>query len=215
MEITRDPNATAEELWNYYMLEYSSKNFIVRRLLDNYYRDIRKVIGFLGSDARLLEIGCAAGESSRRILQFLSGQHFEVSEHDPRLVRKLQENGFPLKVIQESVYELYREDGSFDGVFFLEVMEHLRDPHQALRELFRVSRKYVIISVPHEPIWRLLNLLRGKYWGKFGNTPGHINHWSLPALKDLVSQYGKIIRAYLPPPWIILLAGVNSASRAK
>jgi len=210
MYIFEDPNATDQQLWDYYMLEYKNKNFIVKKLFDHYYSDLREIIDFMDKNDRLLEVGCAAGESSRRILQLLTGQHFEASEYDSRLVKKLQETGFPVKVTQESVYELRREDRSFDGIFFLEVLEHIDDPHKALSELFRVSKKYVIISIPHEPIWRFLNIIRGKYLNNFGNTPGHINHWSLRSLKKLVSQYGEILKIYIPIPWIILVAKVKS-----
>ena len=42
-------------------------------------------------------------------------------------------------------------DNSFDGVTCLEVIEHLPVPvyEQAIKELSRISRKYVIISVPY------------------------------------------------------------------
>jgi hypothetical protein len=40
----------------------------------------------------------------------------------------------------------------------------------------------------------------------WGNTPGHINHWSEAKLVKLISNYGEVIKVYHPIPWIILLA---------
>lgn len=41
------------------------------------------------------------------------------------------------------------EDDSFDVVTALDVIEHLNDPHSALKELCRVAKKSVIISLPN------------------------------------------------------------------
>jgi SAM-dependent methyltransferase len=41
------------------------------------------------------------------------------------------------------------EDNAFDIVTALDVLEHLNDPHSALRELFRVARSAVFISLPN------------------------------------------------------------------
>jgi ubiquinone/menaquinone biosynthesis C-methylase UbiE len=101
---------------------------------------------------------------------------------------------------------LQRKNGEFDCLFLLEVLEHLANVDLALKELFRVSRNYVVISVPHEPIWSILNILRLKYLKSVGNTPDHINHWSPASIKRLFSRYGKIEKTYLSLPWIIVLA---------
>ena len=83
-------------------------------------------------------------------------------------------------------------------------MEHLENPEKALSELARITKKYVIISTPNEPIWRILNCVRGKYIKDFGNTPGHINHWSSKSLKKMISKYFKIIEVKKPLPWTIV-----------
>ena len=63
---------------------------------------------------------------------------------------------------------------AFEAVVCTEVLEHLEEPEKALRELLRVTRRWVILSVPREPLWRVLNMVRGAYLRHFGNTPGHI-----------------------------------------
>jgi len=63
---------------------------------------------------------------------------------------------------------------SYDLTIACEVLEHLEDPGQALTEIDRVTKQSVLISVPQEPMWRILNMARGKYWSDLGNTPGHV-----------------------------------------
>ena len=41
------------------------------------------------------------------------------------------------------------DDGSFDIVAVLDVLEHLNSPHRALKEILRVAKKGVFISLPN------------------------------------------------------------------
>jgi ubiquinone/menaquinone biosynthesis C-methylase UbiE len=206
-----EKNATPEELWEYCMEEYRNPNIIVKYLLEKFFEKIKRLAAKMENVNNILEVGCGAGESSRRIGALFEGKNFEVSEYDGRYITKLRETGFPYKIRQESVYELKREDNAFDCIFLLEVLEHLEDVETALAELFRVSGRYVIISVPHEPWWCLSNLLRLKYVRHWGNTPGHIGHWSPRKLIKLVKKYGNILEVRKSFPWIILMATVARA----
>jgi hypothetical protein len=82
----------------------------------------------------------------------------------------------------------------------------LEDPEKALKELVRVSSKYVILSVPNEPFFMLSNFLRGKNLQRWGNDIEHINHWTLWSFKGFVKKYLKIIFSSSPFPWILLIA---------
>jgi len=155
-----------------------------------------------------LEVGCGAGISSLRINRMLLGRRFEVSDVDDRAIQQFEKIKFPIPFRQESVLNLQRKNGEFDCVFLLEVLEHVPDYKKALSELFRVSKKYVVVSTPNEPIWRILNMVRGKYLNALGNTPDHVNHWSTLALVKLLGEYGDVIKIYMPLPWTILVVKV-------
>ncbi len=68
--------------------------------------------------------------------------------------------------------------GEFDLVTAIEVLEHVPDPVHTLAEMARCAERHLLVSVPREPLWRMLNMARGAYWRELGNTPGHLNHWS-------------------------------------
>ena len=89
----------------------------------------------------------------------------------------------------------------------------MEEPKQVLDLLFRASKDYIFITIPNEPLWRILNMARGKYWRKLGNTPGHIQHWNRKSIAKLVHETGnrgvkmqKIVTSF---PWIILLVKVR------
>jgi hypothetical protein len=70
----------------------------------------------------------------------------------------------------------------------------------------RVARRHVLLSVPREPLWRVLNVARGAYWRDWGNTPGHVQHWSRDEFVALVSRYFTLTRVVAPFPWTMVLA---------
>ncbi|MDG2169878.1 MAG: hypothetical protein P8L44_18365, partial [Opitutales bacterium] len=64
---------------------------------------------------------------------------------------------------------------------------------------------HYVFSVPREPIWRILNMARFKYLGDWGNTPGHLNHWSLNSFTKSVTENGfEIVEVLNPFPWIMV-----------
>ena len=54
----------------------------------------------------------------------------------------------------------------FDLVLAIEVLEHVPEPDGGARASSAGSpARDVVLSVPREPIWRVANMARGKYWG--------------------------------------------------
>jgi 2-polyprenyl-3-methyl-5-hydroxy-6-metoxy-1,4-benzoquinol methylase len=208
-EFSENEILNSKEL-EYLVQKYKERNPISRALINNFYLVIQKIILLLEPTDRVLEAGCGAGLSSLRIYRMLQGKYFEVSDVDDNAMRQFEKLGFPVPFQQESVLALKRKNDEFDCVFLLEVLEHVPEYRKALSELFRVSRKYVVVSTPNEPLWRILNMLRGKYLRDLGNTPDHINHWSRSALVKLVREYGEIVKVYSPLPWTIVVAKVIS-----
>lgn len=209
-----ESKVSPEELLKWFLTEYESQSFVSRVLLNNFFTTIGKIKSFISPSAKLLEIGCGVGISSLKIMEMLPEYYFEASEMNEVYINKMRESKFPFKVTQESVLDLQREDNSFDCIFLLEVLEHIEDYEKALSEIFRVSRNFVVLTVPNEPLWRILNIVRGKYFKQYGNTPGHINHWSPSSFSKLISKYGRIKKIFLPLPWIVVFAIVNQVPEA-
>ncbi|MCA9360365.1 class I SAM-dependent methyltransferase, partial [Candidatus Kaiserbacteria bacterium] len=154
----------------------------------------------------ILEVGCGAGFSAERIIPMChQGSTYEGSDLLSDLTNLASERNPGTVFTPESVYDLRRDDNSFNLIIGLEMLEHLEDPEKALMEMRRVSSQYLLLSVPREPIWRILNMTRLKYLSDLGNTPGHLNHWSTRTFKKFVSQAGKVTEVRTPLPWTMVL----------
>jgi hypothetical protein len=52
-------------------------------------------------------------------------------------------------------------------------------------------------------------MLAGRNLRAFGNTPGHLNHWSKRAFAELVSGYARVERIESVFPWTLAVASVG------
>jgi ubiquinone/menaquinone biosynthesis C-methylase UbiE len=148
--------------------------------------------------------------STEKIKRMLPpGALLHASDINRQRLAAARERNPGVPIVEESIYNLSRPDKSYDLVFVLEVLEHLDDPRRALEEVCRVSRRWVICSVPREPVWRALNLMRLKYVGGLGNTPGHVNHWSKAAFTEFVAEKLNVRSRLSPFPWTMIVGEVK------
>ncbi len=187
-----------------YFNKHESKNKIYRFLVKGYKNTLLALVADLPINS-LLEIGSGEGY----ILSYIRQQKPEIqmigSDIDYSLISS-SENFQSFSRIVTSGESISFKAQSFDCVVACEVLEHVPHPEKVLDELYRVTRQYVLISVPREPEWRLLNMLRLKYLRQLGNTPGHINHWSKKQILALVEKYFCVLHVKTAFPWTFILA---------
>jgi len=185
--------------------KYHVKNPLVAFLIGRFFERISGVLGEVQPQS-ILDAGCGEGELLRRGV--LGAAFSTVSlDRNRDALAEIRTHTAGTHPVCGSVLQLPFARGSFDAVLCLEVLEHLEDPAAAVRELLRVARKAVVLSVPYEPYFRLGNLLRGKYLGRLGNHPEHIQHWNMrrlrrflePAVREMPCEI-KLAEAF---PWIV------------
>lgn len=190
---------------NYYD-KYKSENPIVKRMMADFFKSMEELLDGINFQ-NILEAGCGEGN----VAAFLKNRYgvpvdaFDISE---KVIAKAKEDFKDIHFSVGSIYEIKAADESYDIVIASEVLEHMEEPEKALAELLRVSKKYVFVSVPREPLWRLLNLCRLKYIHDFGNTPGHIQHWSKASFKKFYMKTTELLDVKIksPTPWTMLLS---------
>lgn len=187
---------------NYYD-KYASKNFIVKWLMRGFFDALDQCLSKI-TFSDVLEVGCGEGEVSKYIHHKYDCT-IEGFDIGGEAIKKAKRNAPDIPFYVKSIYESGYGDHTKDLVVCCEVLEHLEDVKLALTELARISNGYILLSVPREPIWRVLNIARFRYLAQLGNTPGHINHWSKREFIKLVSAYGEIMAIENPLPWTIVL----------
>lgn len=159
----------------------------------------------------VLDVGCGEGFLLEHLPPLQSYVGVDYSADAINLAQNSKFKAQNLKKIpniqfqKENVYKLPFFDNSFDLVTCLEVLEHLENYEKALQEIKRVTKKWAILSVPHEPWFQMSNFLRGKYLKTLGNHPEHINKWNPKQFKQLIRKYFTIKKESYSFAWQLYL----------
>ena len=186
-------------------IKHTSKNPIQKFLISNFYSSLISLVETL-SPSTILDAGCGEGFTMNKLSKNSIVKKIEGIEYEKEAI-SLGKKLFPKLIFKEgSAYDLPYKDNAFDLVVCTEVLEHLEEPTKALREVLRVSNKYILISVPNEPFFMLANFIRGKNLSRLGNDPGHINHWTIGSFLGFLKKNGlRVKKIKLPFPWILIL----------
>lgn len=185
--------------------KYASANPVARLLLKRFLQEISEMSRRVAPDS-LLEVGCGEGFLARHLRTWLPNCRITGIDLTETIIDEAVRADRSLHFSAQSVYRLAFPSESFDLVVGAEVLEHLESPRDALREIFRVTRKYALLSVPREPLWRTLNMARFAYWSDLGNTPGHVQHWTSNEFISLVRSVFEVQAQARPLPWTVVLA---------
>jgi ubiquinone/menaquinone biosynthesis C-methylase UbiE len=136
----------------------------------------------------VLEVGCGEGF----VLKYLAEQRplwrlvgCDLSAGAIAYARRQCPTWIELDVAD--IYRLPIPRAAFDLVICSEVLEHLADVPAALAELKRVSRGHVLITVPHEPYFRVLARLA--VWLRLGPDPEHRQFWTAGGFRRLMRTH--------------------------
>jgi 2-polyprenyl-3-methyl-5-hydroxy-6-metoxy-1,4-benzoquinol methylase len=188
--------------------KHTHKNPIQRFLLANFFKNLVKLTQAKTVDS-ILDVGCGEGFTLNRLKENGIGKRLEGIEYLQAAI-DLGRKTYPDVLIKKgTIYNLPYKTDSFDLVLCTEVLEHLEKPQDALKELVRVSKKYLVISVPNEPFFMLAQLIRGKNWSRLGNDIEHINHWTIFGFPQFVKKNAgarvHILARRFPFAWTMLL----------
>jgi SAM-dependent methyltransferase len=189
--------------------KYGSSNPLVRRLMARFEGDLDELLA-AATPGSLLDVGCGEGVLVQRWAQRMGdGRVVGVDLQEESIQAGWAAHRAPnleYRVLQDA--RLPFADDEFDLASAIEVLEHLPEPERTLAEMARCARRHLLVSVPREPLWRMLNMARGAYWPALGNTPGHLNHWSRRSFMEMLSRHGELLEVRSPFPWTMLLVRV-------
>jgi SAM-dependent methyltransferase len=186
--------------------KYGSTNPVVRRLMAGFEATLEELFT-LADPQSLLDVGCGEGVLVHQWAQRIAPKPVVgIDLEEPSIQEGWTQRQAPnLDYRIMKAEDLPFADGEWDVATAIEVLEHVPDPEHTVAEMARVARRWLLVSVPREPLWRGLNLARGAYLKDLGNTPGHLNHWSKRSFVSLLAQHGEVVEARSPFPWTMLL----------
>jgi len=187
------------------LTKHTTKNPISRFFLDNFFKTLLGEMRALKPKS-ILDVGAGEGFTLQKLKDNKIGEKLEGIEYMDEAI-KLGKHYHPdITIKKGDIYKLPYKDNSFDVVICSEVMEHLEDPEKALKELKRVTKKYLLLSVPNEPFFTIQRIFRGKNVLKLGDHPEHIQHWSNKSFEKFVSGQLTIVKVKTPLPWTFVVA---------
>ena len=186
--------------------KYGSTNPVVRRLMAAFEGDLDELFE-QAAPRSLLDVGCGEGVLVKRWAERLGERRVVgIDLEEESIQAGWAERPAPnLEYMVMTADVLPFAEDEFDMATAIEVLEHVPDPDRTLAEMARCAERHLLVSVPREPLWRMLNMARGSYWGTLGNTPGHLNHWSRRSFVKLLERHGEVTEIRSPFPWTMLL----------
>lgn len=149
----------------------SYKNNIFQRLW--YYlrfRALRRITKDINASSNVLDIGCGSGFSIEKIVpESFNVYGIDINEELIAYAKKTRPN---YHFQTGDAENLPFEDKFFDAVFYLDVIEHLKNPALSLKEAYRVLKPegmvIILVVKEHHPIfkiiWWLWRKTKGKVW---------------------------------------------------
>lgn len=145
---------------------------------------VRAVLGFLqgiipaGQCQSLLDVGSGRGAFLFPLLRdfpTLEVTSIDILPHRIELLECLRSGGIShLHPVMGNICIWDAPDKSYDAVTMLEVMEHIPDTEAVVRNVVRLARHYIVVSVPSKP----------------DDNPEHIHLFSNEDLKSLFLEQG-------------------------
>lgn len=184
--------------------KYDAQNPIAKKMMEGFLNTFDDLVEHTNiKDVH--EIGCGEGHLSYRLAE--RGLTVRSCDFSEQIIKQASSEykDTGIQFSAQSIYDLDAKRDSAPLVVCCEVLEHLEEPERGLEKLAEIASDWCIVSVPREPIWRVLNMARFKYWSDLGNTPGHLQNWSKGGFIKLVNRHFDIVEVRSPLPWTMLL----------
>ena len=154
-----------------------------------------KVLALVPPASRVLEVGAATGYMTEALRA--KGCEVTALEPNPDAVAAARSRGIDVRCA--FLRDVRDEIGTFDCVLLVDVLEHVYDAQEILRDCRSVLRPHgnIVVSVPNVAHWSIRwNLLRGRFeytkTGLMDDT--HVKFYTSRTLEALVNSVGLRVR---------------------
>lgn len=134
---------------------------------------------------RLADLGCGDGYLIYRLSRESKVKEFYAVDMSKIRLDRVKKSVRRIKTIRADITDLPFDQGFFDVVVCSEVLEHVKDYKKAIRELLRVTKKQLVITVPNDqqPVKTLCPRCK-----KLHHVAGHINKFDKETIRRLIEK---------------------------
>jgi len=157
----------------------------------NYYPERKLLLKFL--KGRILDVGCNYGDFHKFVIERGREVSGEVYGLD------IEVTNYKDNMVKGDAHFLPFKDESFDSVFAGEIIEHLTNPAQFLKEVERVLKRggVAVLTLPN-PYSLTLLYLKDKLFGKSityspSESFGHVYAWDISLLHSLIKRVTNLV----------------------
>ena len=154
---------------------------------------IAKLLGQPAEKIRLLDVGCSSGAFLHAAVKL--GFRAEGIEPAPKAAATAQTAG--LKVHRGLLQEAGYADGQFDAITLFEVIEHLQQPQELLKECRRILRPggILLVGTGNTASWSMAAM--GARWEylHIAKHGGHVSFFNPGSIAFLAQQSGFSVAA--------------------
>jgi 2-polyprenyl-3-methyl-5-hydroxy-6-metoxy-1,4-benzoquinol methylase len=162
--------------------------------------DLARVLRFIAPycRGRVLDFGCGQGVFTYELSQLSPVSEVFGVDLSRAAIERAKRTYPKIQFEALSSGTLPFEEGAFDMISVVEVMEHLLDPAQTLRDMVRVLKPggHLMITTT-DYNWLKQVIIAAFFWGKyFRPTNPHIRFFTKKTLKDLLYDVNLDVVAY-------------------
>jgi SAM-dependent methyltransferase len=185
--------------------KYRRRSPVRRALIRRFVRRLHALIVESGPVTSVLEVGIGEGFLSGYLSEKMPTVRFCGIDASATALERLRRLFPRIEAHVGDAYDLSGVDGPFDLVLCAEVLEHLDEPARAVDAIAGLQPRSALITVPHEPFFRLSNLVAGRNVTRLGDDPDHVQHFGRRSLGDLLARRLEVVRLTTSYPWILAL----------
>lgn len=185
--------------------KYRRRSRIRRALIRRFVRRLHELVLDAGPVSSVLEIGIGEGFLSGYLSEKLPTVRFCGVDASAEALSRLQRLFPRIETRVGDACDLSGLEGPFDLVLCAEVLEHLQEPTRALDAIASLRPRRALLTVPHEPFFRLSNLASGANVARWGNDPEHVQHFGPRSFRTLLSRRFDVLALTMSYPWLLAL----------
>jgi len=162
---------------------YNSSNPLVKFVHNQRLDQIVKMIP--SQDKRILDAGCGEGHLIQKLYIKNKKNSYYGIDITKIALEETKKRCPYAKLYEMDLSKINFDDKFFDVILCTEVLEHIYDYKNVIKELERSLKKggYLIISFPNEFLWTISRFLLRR---KPIKVPDHVNHFTPNDIKSLV-----------------------------